>query len=333
MKGHRAVFAICLFIATAAGAQNLGLGTRYQFIDTQVESVTTRFEKVEITTSRRADGKLVTRVRGANGKEAGRALLSQTGKPIDAVNADRYLAWKDGKLATRKLFAEERNLGRATGDVLEVTTRTRTLQAFSRRGVIGGRHEGKELPAFTSVLRSADGKEDLGRLAWWAESQVLAFQMKWDAEPAFLTTDVLPQGWTFEPNMAWANIQLLSFAKSREDHDAHRAKNLEPLSGDGCTGLHWLDGGVLRPCCDIHDQCYYKNGCTYRSWWFQGSWSCVACNIGAVECMTLRRYLCDYTDNCPVIGWWRDYGDNYYDCYLDSPNWCPAYCRACTIIY
>ncbi len=329
MVRHRVVIAICLFIGTVASAQNTSLGKRYQVIDNEVESVSTRFEKVEVTTSRTADGKVVTRIRSADGKAAGRALVSQTEKPLDAVNADRYLGWKDGELAVRKRF-EERELGRAAGDILEVTTRTRTLEAFSRRGLIGGRHEGKELPAFTSVLRTADGKEDLGRLAWFAENQVLVFQMKWDAEPYYVTADVLPEGWTFQPNMAWANIQLISFAKSHDDIVVHKAKSLTPLDDVGCTGLHWLDGGVLRPCCDIHDQCYYKNGCTFRSWWFQGSWSCVACNIEAVLCMTLRTYLCEYTDNCPIIGWRGDWGGGgTYDCYIEGSGWCPAYCRAC----
>ena len=33
----------------------------------------------------------------------------------------------------------------------------------------------------------------------------------------------------------------------------------------GCDGLHWLDGTVFRYCCDVHDLCYAKVGCTYRA--------------------------------------------------------------------
>jgi len=53
----------------------------------------------------------------------------------------------------------------------------------------------------------------------------------------------------------------------------------------GCDGLHWLDGTVLRFCCDVHDRCYEKYGCSSRSWWqFWSSWTCDLCNAGAVFC-------------------------------------------------
>src|SRR5437762_3855893 len=54
----------------------------------------------------------------------------------------------------------------------------------------------------------------------------------------------------------------------------------------GCDDLHWLDGSVFRPCCDMHDACYYAATppCTQRSWWYWGSWSCDRCNIIAFGC-------------------------------------------------
>ena len=64
----------------------------------------------------------------------------------------------------------------------------------------------------------------------------------------------------------------------------------QPCDGvsDGCTGLHWLDGSIFRPCCDQHDLCFEKdcsNPCTKWSWlkvWDR--WECTACNIQAVLC-------------------------------------------------
>ena len=45
------------------------------------------------------------------------------------------------------------------------------------------------------------------------------------------------------------------------------------------------DGTVLRFCCDVHDRCYEKYGCSSRSWWqFWSSWTCDLCNAGAVFC-------------------------------------------------
>ena len=49
--------------------------------------------------------------------------------------------------------------------------------------------------------------------------------------------------------------------------------------------LHWLDGTVLRFCCDVHDLCYEKYGCTSSSWWrVWSSWTCNSCNAGAIWC-------------------------------------------------
>jgi hypothetical protein len=55
---------------------------------------------------------------------------------------------------------------------------------------------------------------------------------------------------------------------------------------EGCDRLHWLDGSMFRYCCDRHDLCYEKNGCSEKSWWSFGSWSCTRCNIQAVVCFT-----------------------------------------------
>jgi hypothetical protein len=55
---------------------------------------------------------------------------------------------------------------------------------------------------------------------------------------------------------------------------------------EGCDRLHWLDGSMFRYCCDRHDLCYEKNGCSEKSWWSYGGWSCTRCNLQAVVCFT-----------------------------------------------
>jgi len=61
---------------------------------------------------------------------------------------------------------------------------------------------------------------------------------------------------------------------------------------DGCDGLHWADGTVFRPCCDVHDQCYFKIGCDVHSWWFDGRWLCTYCNVSAVYCFVTGGCSC-----------------------------------------
>jgi hypothetical protein len=64
----------------------------------------------------------------------------------------------------------------------------------------------------------------------------------------------------------------------------------QPCDGvsDGCTGLHWLDGSIFRPCCDRHDLCFEKDcsqPCTKWSWLMPWArWECTACNMAAVFC-------------------------------------------------
>jgi hypothetical protein len=73
-------------------------------------------------------------------------------------------------------------------------------------------------------------------------------------------------------------------------YSSARATEQQPCDGisDGCTGMHWLDGSLFRPCCDQHDLCFEKdcsNPCTKWSWlkvWDR--WECTACNIQAVLC-------------------------------------------------
>ena len=57
----------------------------------------------------------------------------------------------------------------------------------------------------------------------------------------------------------------------------------------GCDGFHWLDYTIFRPCCDLHDRCYAKYGCTWHTWWeVWSSWRCDACNIGFAFCIMTR---------------------------------------------
>ena len=114
-------------------------------------------------------------------------------------------------------------------------------------------------------------------------------------------------GWTFQPTLAWANVQALAFytfharlakagtvSVARNDHEPRSLgrKVLESLvrpvqaNAPGCDGLHWLDGSIFRPCCDAHDICYAKAGCNQYSWYWPPSmsWACTGCNALAAYC-------------------------------------------------
>ena len=86
---------------------------------------------------------------------------------------------------------------------------------------------------------------------------------------------------------------MLTAGSAAERTDALEAGAAQqPCDGvsDGCTGLHWLDGSIFRPCCDRHDICFEKGcpdsaACTWWSWIkFWDRWECTACNIAAVVC-------------------------------------------------
>ena len=56
---------------------------------------------------------------------------------------------------------------------------------------------------------------------------------------------------------------------------------------EGCDNLHWLDNSMFRYCCDMHDACYEKQGCSASSWrWPFSGWSCTRCNLQAIYCFS-----------------------------------------------
>ena len=139
-----------------------------------------------------------------------------------------------------------------------------------------------------------------------AGEQVLAWRFPGLTE-GFLTRQRLRaiDGWTFTPSMAWANIQALPFYEfhrlmKTQGFVAHGEirrnwlqRGVEAVfptvyaNDPGCDNLHWLDDSIFRPCCDRHDQCFAKYGCSSWSWFFliaSPSWSCSTCNQVAVIC-------------------------------------------------
>jgi hypothetical protein len=150
---------------------------------------------------------------------------------------------------------------------------------------------------------------DVGRLGYYPQSKRLIWRF-----PG-LTQGMVDEkrlekhgGWTFAPDMAWNNVQAAAFLRMHR-HAKQQAALVKQgviarLAGffaptvhandPGCDGLHWLDNTVFRPCCDIHDRCYAKNGCAASSWWeMWSSWRCDACNLQVIWCFeTVYVALC-----------------------------------------
>lgn len=98
------------------------------------------------------------------------------------------------------------------------------------------------------------------------------------------------------------------------------------LNEEGCDRLHWLDGSVFRACCDDHDRCYEKSGCSERSWFwpFAGSWSCQKCNAQVVYC------FCTVSNPAYCgVGEGGDGGSDGGGCTSVAGGFCPIECQTC----
>jgi hypothetical protein len=162
-----------------------------------------------------------------------------------------------------------------------------------------------------------DGVE-VGRSAWFTRDKVFMWNLP-NRTQGFLGPEHMKDfgGWPFTPTAAWVNLQTIAFYhfKTLIDANGFVARNngiCKAPQGNGlamrlanffvptvlanepgCDGLHWIDGTVLRFCCDVHDMCYERYGCNYHSWWqVWSSWRCDACNAWAAWCFAQGGCSC-----------------------------------------
>jgi len=155
---------------------------------------------------------------------------------------------------------------------------------------------------FISRLRK-DGK-DIGSVRWEEEEKLLTWDLP-SISQGYLNPERLQEigGWPFTPDPAWGNVQSYAFyhfarliaekgfVARKQPGLLQKAANFFMPSVQantaGCDGMHWLDNTILRYCCDVHDACYARASCTYRSWWmFWSSWQCTFCNMWAAYCFS-----------------------------------------------
>lgn len=175
-------------------------------------------------------------------------------------------------------------------------------QNYSRRQIAPGRFvEGPVL-----VTELTQHGTPIGTGVWFERDRVFAYTL-----PGLLAGAVIIGekelkanygGWPFAPDTTWLNLQMIAahHFKTLSVRQGSVAKACEPAKPSrvaqffmptvqanepGCDGLHWLDGTIVRECCDDHDRCYAKGGCSSSSWWMVwSSWTCTSCNLAVVGC-------------------------------------------------
>jgi hypothetical protein len=248
--------------------------------------------------------------------EALHAYGESTVRPTLAwANAQAYSLAKDGATAAASAFEWRNGLirrrGAAPRDVERQLSELHTewsggLSVRTVRGTAGNLQwsDKRALSGEMLVSRLMRDGVHIGSANWFVKEQVLIWSIP-GLTAGSLSAGQMKTfgGWPFTPDAEWLNLQTLAFYHFKTAMDkqgtvaaqtpaAARPRRaldfiVAPVQANepGCDGLHWLDGTILRFCCDVHDRCYQKYGCTSSSWWqFWSSWTCDACNLGAVFC-------------------------------------------------
>lgn len=251
--------------------------------------------------------------------QAGPALQvygDQSVRPtLQWANAQAYLLLKDRVGSDAATLEWQNGVMRRKGmprrDVERQVTELRTewahgLSATMTRRTAVNVKWGKDRLLNGEVLVSRLLKDDvqIGSVNWFVKEKLLVWDIPGVTRGSLAAEHLKDYGgWPFTPDAEWLNLQTIAFYhfKTVMDQQGLVAKRRAPeswlarlmnffvapvLADDpGCDGLHWLDGTVLRYCCDNHDFCYEKSGCTSSSWWqVWSSWTCDVCNASAVRC-------------------------------------------------
>jgi hypothetical protein len=231
---------------------------------------------------------------------------------LERAQRQVYALWKDGvrKLSGRLQWRQD--LMRASGAPATGPSDIRSIESVWDNGFVtttayapSVTHQvadGKIVHGEALIAELTKDGVRIGGANWFPRDQVLVWDLPGVTTGWFDATNLATLGgWQFTPDAQWLNIQLMAFydfAQSKPPRNAslrtqptigERIWNaIEPrLRADepGCDDLHWLDGTIYRACCDVHDYCYAKAGCTQSSWWtWTTSWTCDLCNIDVVYC-------------------------------------------------
>ena len=256
-------------------------------------------------------------------KKGGQQVVRAAGRAgsppgLDWSNRQAYAMWKDNADDPSKPLEWQADLIRARGSAaLDFHRDTLSMKTDWGEGVVavasrsaGQRpHPATGAPSRGTAFESRLLRDNIevGRSRWYPEERVYVWSVP-GLTKGYLDAERMKDlgGWTFTPDLAWTNVQTYAFhyfhtliatqgfvseAKpAARPWLARIADALVPAvyaNEAGCDGFHWLDYTIFRPCCDAHDRCYEKYGCTWRTWWEPwSSWRCTGCNIGVTICIT-----------------------------------------------
>lgn len=250
------------------------------------------------------------------GGEAPLHAYNQAGakSTLDWANRQVYSLWKDRVRGPSDALVWQDGLMRPAAaarqaferDIIALETEwTGGIRTKATRKSVKGHRALANLSVDDDVIVSRvvrDGVE-IGAGNWFENSRILMWEFP-NLTKGYISPDHLKQfgGWPFVPDMAWLNLQMMAFhhyktliqekgfvaRAAAPSWPARLAALIEPTlhaNEPGCDDLHWLDGTVLRYCCDVHDACYEKTGCYATSWWYWWrSWTCTFCNTWVIGC-------------------------------------------------
>ncbi len=226
----------------------------------------------------------------------------------DRVTTDTPLQWKNGLMrsAAGAPTGGDVDAGvRLTETVWSNGLAARTMRIrTTERHEIGGHVVTGDVLA-TKVLKN---DVEIGSANYYTGERIYSWHLQ-NVADGWVANDHLQTrygGWPFTPDMIWMNLQTMALYHWRSAIDANgfvadnkcsaarpallaRLSNFfEPTlyaNDPGCDDFHWLDGTLLRYCCDIHDACYERAGCSSSTWWrWWSSWTCDYCNMNAIAC-------------------------------------------------
>jgi hypothetical protein len=296
-------------------------GDTYYWLESRTIRSTMKFGDTIVEASRGGDGKLHAKVSDRGGNDHGTFIASSTLVQFRPTAADTMQAQNDSgerptldRAARRDTDAEVDEVETIWTDglVAKLVKRDLPKHEIGPGRVVGG-------PGWITTLTASGAF--VGYSVWFERDQVFAYSL-----PG-LTTGLIwtgPEhvkelygGWPFKPDVTWLNLQTIAahhfrtlaakqgvVARACEPPPPNRlAQFFFPTlraNEPGCDGLHYLDGTILRECCDDHDRCYSKNGCTEKTWWqIWKSWSCDMCNLAVVGCFAFAVNV----DSCLSRNW------------------------------
>jgi hypothetical protein len=327
------------------------MGGTFYFLEAKAKKVTSRFADGMAIADRGLDGNIRTRSTDLAGNEVGKLSIDQVSardaemlyesngtqlfyapvrpdvRPtLDWAALQAHALRRDGHPSTvewQGRFARAR--GARPGNLDDAATEVVTEfdQDVTATTVRITPKPGENRRPHT-LTRIYDAGVEVGEVAWVPSQKLLMWSFK-GLTKGTVNEETLKKtpsgGWTFQPSLAWANVQALAFytfhtrlakagtvSVARNDREPRTLgrKVLESLvrpvqaNAPGCDGLHWLDGSIFRPCCDAHDICYAKAGCNQYSWYWPPSmsWSCTGCNTLVAYCfystITISTGTCVY---------------------------------------